>query len=173
MNRLYKPGSSIKFYCKAGFFLYSNHTLTSVCQPNGTWSYPGDCMPPPCWNRMPRRPLNGNREIGVVLNTNGSVHGSHVNFTCNRFYELSGRERLFCLGREWEKDVPECRLTRRLCRERPVAFANQAFLKSVQRVEFKAELNYTSSHMVTVFTKAMYVCAANTQFKIKTNIGSR
>jgi hypothetical protein len=36
---LYKPGSYIKFSCKKGFFVYSSHNLTTVCLPNGTWTY--------------------------------------------------------------------------------------------------------------------------------------
>jgi hypothetical protein len=168
---IYKPGSAIRFHCKEGYFVYSNLSLITVCQPDGQWSPVADCEPHPCWHKLPKRPLNGVREIGLVLNSlTGSTKGSHANFSCNPMFELVGRERIHCVDGFWENHVPECQPIKNICRVKPTPLVNFTMLKSLVRVEFKVELDYSVSQLHTAFTLATYVCAANTNFKDMTNV---
>jgi hypothetical protein len=116
--------------------------------------------------------LNGNREVGLVLNTNGLTKGSHVNFTCNPFFELIGPERTFCIGRNWESEVPQCRLSF-ICKERPPMVVDNAILISSTRVEFKVEVSYSNFEKRTAHTQAAYVCTPGTRFNTNTNMGYR
>lgn len=92
------------------------------------------------------------------------TNGSHVNFTCNPFYELVGRNRLFCYGSEWEKDVPECRLMRDICLIRPNFTVGFAYMKQITKVEIKHELDYFRNQTVLIYTMADFTCMPGYQF---------
>jgi hypothetical protein len=66
----FKPSSYINFTCKTGFFNYDpSMSLKTVCSIDGTWTSVAKCEPHPCWNNLPKRPLNGKREVVLVLNS--------------------------------------------------------------------------------------------------------
>ena len=105
-------------------------------------------------------------KLGLVLNgISGITKGSHANFSCNPFFELAGRDRLYCIDRTWETQVPECRMVKHVCRDRPPLVFNQAYLKAVNRVEFKNELNHTHSENVNNYQIATYVCPSGLVFE--------
>jgi hypothetical protein len=164
----------MRFHCKEGYFVYSNLTLTTICQQDGHWSRIGDCEPHPCWHKVPKRPLNGVREIGIVLNwLTGNTRGSHANFTCNPMFELVGRERIHCVDGVWENHVPECHPIRNTCRIKPPIIVNNTLLKSLVRVEYKYELDHHLSENRTAFTLATYLCGGTTKFKDTANVGRK
>jgi hypothetical protein len=105
-------------------------------------------------------------KLGLVLNgISGMTTGSHVNFTCNPYFELAGRDRLYCVERTWETSLPECRMVKQVCRKQPPRVFNQAHLKAVSRVEFKYELSYVNSEIINNFQTATYVCPPGLVFK--------
>jgi hypothetical protein len=171
-SNLFKPGSSIKYKCKEGTYVYSNRSLTSTCLPDGTWSSVANCEPHPCWYKLPKRPLNGFREVGLVLNSvTGNTNGSHANFSCNSMFELVGRERTHCSSGTWETEVPECRPVGNTCRVKPPMVGANTVMKSLSRVEFKYEIDYKTFEVHTVFKEAAYVCARQGMtFRNSTNV---
>jgi hypothetical protein len=64
-------------------------------------------------------------------------------------------------------------MVKNVCRERPPMVTNAAYIRALQRIEFKNELNMTSSETVTTFTVATYVCATGLAFSNLRNTGSR
>ncbi len=107
-----------------------------------------------------------------MLSSAGMTKGSHVNFTCNSFFDLVGPERTYCIGRFWETEIPQCRLSF-YCKEKPPKTVDKAMLMSLTRVEFKVELSYTSHENRTAYTQASYVCAYGFKFQSTTNMGYR
>ena len=167
-----QPGSEIRFQCKPGHFPISSRTqftLTSVCQSDGVWSSVSDCQAHPCWDKVPRRPLNGRREVGVVFRIpSGDTRGSHVNFTCNPFYTLVGKDRVLCSNQTWDNEMPECRLNvKELCREKPPSVFNKALLKALHRIEIKYETSYMNYDVITHHVSATYVCPEGHRFRMQ------
>lgn len=120
----------------------------------------------PCWSRLPRRPLNGRRDTGLIMTNSFYTNGSHVNFTCNPYFDLFGRDRLFCFGSEWEQDVPECRLANNICRIKPNKTMNNAYLKWWKRVEITNELDYDNKNeTIVIYLTAEYTCLPGYTFK--------
>ena len=174
-NELSKPGSSITFACNLGFFLFDiKLSLKTICQLDGTWTQMGDCEPHQCWNTIPHRPLNGKREVGLVLNMfTGDTRGSHVNFTCNPMYKLVGRERIYCVNGTWEMLLPECRLeTQFLCLNRPQSMHN-AVPVLLNRVEFKMEHNFQDFSTVNHYALAQYVCVNGMTFQKSSGVSRK
>jgi hypothetical protein len=171
----YLPGSQIIFTCRQGFFVYSNLSLVANCTPNGDWSRVADCEPHPCWSRLPKRVLNGKRNVVLVLNgINGATSGSRVNYTCNPYYEIQGPKTVYCLNGQWEHKRPTCSLTKQLCKEKPISIKGNTIIKSVSRVELNIEhLNTNKTEPMTIFARAIYICSNGKQFQNKSNIGIR
>lgn len=94
------------------------------------------------------------------------TNGSHVNFTCNQYYDLVGRNRLFCFGSEWEQNVPDCVLTPNTCTIKPNKTLGNAYLKQWFRVEIPHELDYNNTiRNLSIYTSADYTCFPGYKFK--------
>jgi hypothetical protein len=118
----------------------------------------------PCWSNLPRRPLNGRRDVGLIMTNVGMTNGSHVNFTCNPYYELVGRSQLFCYGHVWETDVPQCRMTKKVCTVWPPAIEGNALMKLMRKHQIKHEVDYVRTQNVTVLILAEYICKPGHRF---------
>ena len=172
----YRVGSSVTYVCQLSYYVYNTEgntlSLTTTCLPNGTWSRVADCVKHPCWDKLPPRPLNGRRDTKLVLGAlSGMTNGSHVNFTCNPFYERVGPATVFCINGQWEKNIPECRPMKNVCKKRPWSAIPNGFLLSLKRVDFRNELDYGDKYdNVTVLLSAGYSCFPNFKFQINRNI---
>lgn len=115
--------------------------------------------------------MNGRRDAGLILNVrNGSTNGSHVNFTCNPFFERTGRERVFCIDGEWEKERANCRLTKNICRNKPQLQLGLTIIKSLSRAEPRLELEYGRFENITVYTSASYICTRDSKFQDRSRV---
>lgn len=118
----------------------------------------------PCWSRLPPRPLNGRREVGLIMQNTDFISGSHVNFSCNPYFELRGRARLFCVNGVWESEIPSCVLRENICETEPKTRIGYARIMSQTKHQIKKEFSYTASARVFVYVSADYVCMRGYQF---------
>ncbi|CAF0900982.1 unnamed protein product [Brachionus calyciflorus] len=171
---LYFPGSKVIYECLLGYFSQNmSRTVEAICESNGNWILKDDCKIHKCWSNLPKRPLNGRRSVGLVLNSLGYTNRSVVNFTCDEYFYRVGRSQLMCIKNEWEKDVPECKLREDICRIKPASLDENTFLKSLTRVEAKYELSYQNSTTLTIYTHAMYICMPGYYFQNARSTGYR
>lgn len=105
-----------------------------------------------------------------MINTFGFASGSHVNFTCDPFYERIGKFRVYCTNGEWEKDIPNCQLIKEICMNKPPLQDGLTYIKSLSRVEIKNETDYVNSQKIVLFTIASYVCRPGSTFENKLNL---
>jgi hypothetical protein len=120
-----------------------------------------------CWDKLPKRPLNGKREVALLLNKNsGITGGSHVNFSCNPFFELHGRRRVRCINGRWESDVPACVLSKNICKIKPSeqTIRSNAQLIGMLKNEIKIEESGTTRKLI-IFMQASYACLPGFSFE--------
>ena len=117
----------------------------------------------PCWRKVPPRPLNGRREVRLLLNSlDGSTLGTHVNFTCDPYFELvGGQKQIFCTNNgKWnESAIPKCQISRRICNQAPPNRTDTARLLFASGVDVVRELVDNKNDTLKVYTVAGYVCA--------------
>lgn len=129
---------------------------------------------------MPQRPLNGRREVALVISSyDGSTFGSHVNFTCDPFFELTGgASRIYCNNGKWTTDnvvPPKCTRSKDICTDMPPNRTDSTVLLSVTGFDIEEEsLGEFYKKKVKIYTMASYVCAfsnlvfADTSRKVST-----
>lgn len=113
---------------------------------------------------MPQRPLNGRREVGLILNSlDGSPNGSHVNFTCDQYFELSGGPRqIFCNDGKWnQSDIPKCTLSQNICTDVPPNKTDSSVLLGINGIYLEEELGNGRTNRVKVLLSSMYRCASS------------
>ena len=164
-------GSRVTFSCIPSYYSYSSEPLTSTCLSNGTWSRVADCVKHPCWDKLPARPLNGRREVKLVLGAlSGMTTGSHVNFTCNQYYDRVGPATVFCVNGQWDRNIPLCTPSKNVCKKRPWSAIPNGFLLTLKRVDYQNEIDYTRSENATVMISANYACYPGFRFEQYKNI---
>jgi len=126
--------------------------------------------PPRCWVKLPRRPLNGRRDVLLKLNSKTGVDsGSYCNFTCNTFFEKIGRDSVSCIDGNWEYLVPFCLLTKSLCQIKPPEFVDGSSLISLNSSLIEKELSYATKEYIVVYKSANYSCPENKFENFKEN----
>lgn len=116
----------------------------------------------PCWKKVPQRPLNGRRDVGLILNSyDGSTFGSHVNFTCNPFFELTGgMVRIFCNNGRWnESAIPKCLRSKSVCTVLPPNRTESSIMLLANGYTFLDETDVANKKIVRIYTTVSYVCA--------------
>ena len=110
-----------------------------------------------------------------------------MNFTCNAFFELVGKESIQCNSHGWD-EMPDCKISSNVCLEKPQRI-NNAHPVFIQRTEFKIE-HFKKEHAhahkhedrhrhVPVFESAYhhsvasFFCINGTKFADMKNAGSK
>jgi hypothetical protein len=116
--------------------------------------------------------LNGRREVLLVLNrNNGRTRGSHVNFTCNKYFRLLGKSKIACIDGKWEEELPICNIIREICTIHPWNVTTNAKILAAYKIEFKHEINYHKYENITTYIAASYYCKEGFHFHDKHKIG--
>jgi hypothetical protein len=124
-----------------------------------------------CWDKLPKRPLNGKRDISLLLNKDsGITGGSHVNFSCNPFFELHGRRQIRCIDGRWESDVPTCLLSKNICTIKPTekSISSNAQLIGMLKNEIKIEDTASRpghTKKLIAYTQASFACLPGYTFQ--------
>jgi hypothetical protein len=114
----------------------------------------------PCFLKLPKRPLNGKRDVELVFHTfERKYFYSYVNFSCNPYFELVGRSTFTCLDGIWEPFMPECRLSKKICTTKPAASTDTSVIINQVRTQVRIELDYqNNSKMLDIYLTAGYTC---------------
>ncbi len=99
----------------------------------------------------------------------GEATGSYCNFTCDRYFERVGKEKLSCIDGVWEYESPFCVLSASLCQIKPPGYVNGAKLISLSSSSVTKELSFEVKEYINVYNVASYSCPGNKFENFKDN----
>jgi hypothetical protein len=131
----------------------------------------------PCWNNLPKRPLNGQRATKLYFYPKkGVFNTSHVVFSCNPHYNLVGEQIVYCKDGEWDRNSSvKCILNENICTMKPELSLPEleTYAISLERRQIQQENSFEDTKTIDIYISIGYTCDNNKRFQEKEKVMRR